>query len=629
VIPRWAVEELAGRVRGVKDPAQRGGMVDRAAKEYGVSRATVYRKLAAHDGKKGSLRITAEERAWALEIAGYLKLTMNQKGIAPSTETAIRELTRMGKLPAAGCEGMKGLREGGREARGRDEGSEGGRDRGQGKDEGIEGGRERGRTEGGADIADCRVQTANRKVGDGGGDGGYCISRQRADVVLAALSLTKRHIRAGRPCVRLLSPGPNTWGQCDATVASAFYLENMRVGLASEYEKNPREKTKLLLCCYVDHYSGCIFARAYEAQGESTALMVRFLYDAWRDKGDPGFPMHGVPWNVYTDQGPAWKSKPMQTLFSHMFVTWHGHAPGNARATGSVERRFLDTARFEAMLRGRLAFGHHVELAEFNSWLYEWCVDQNNRQCTTIAGKTRFEAWSSIAEDEIRQVPKWETYLNLTAVGEMRRKVSPYMSVSLDGREYFVGAPDLVGEYVDVYRAVDGKVHVKNGNEIIGPLNPDVPANVLGVEGRRAPLSRGEKNLREAVAAAEEMGMRRQDIAYVRGGESDIFIPRPGRKMRVQPVVGRRPAVAAKTELAAKDWLAQRFGSLSELDWEVLVRLEGTIRELLGENGEVTEDELAAMLGLLEEARQKTVRLAPEVEALRTLGAEGSEQDGR
>ena len=567
------------------------------AERYHVSTATVYRRLARAEGRKAEVQVTPEERGWAMEVAGYLKLTMNQKGIAPSTETAIRELSRMGRLA-----------------------------KGQG---------ERGNGQVGEGIRSGRDSSSSDSLGMTKG-----ISRQRMDAVMKALGLRKRDIQAPKPCVRLVAEAPNTWGQADATVASMFYLENSWLGWASEYRKHQPQRTKVLLCSYVDVFSGCLFAKMYEAEGESASLVVKFLYDAWGEKPDVGMPMHGVPWNLYTDQGPAWKAKHMQTLMHHLLVDWKGHMPGNARATGKVERRFLDTARFEALIRGRLAFGHKAQLKEINSWLHEWCVEQNNRPVTWARGQarggaekgdspseqrderaavqspfsaklTRNQAWSEcIRDEEIRRVPDWDTWINLTSVGEQRRKVSQYMAVNIKGDEYYLpNRPDLVGEYVDVYRGVDKRVYVRHEGTVYGPLEAGVPVNVLGIDHRRAPLSMTERNLKEAMASVQDHGMKPIDIAYVRTEESEAFPQRSGREIGLEGKEGTQATkgTAVRTYLEAKDWLVARVGSLAGLDWEALAGLERSIDGLLEQCGEITERELEVLALAIEQERGEGV----------------------
>lgn len=575
---------MAERLNGSR---AQGKLVKEYAERYSVSTATIYRKLQKAEGKVSAVRVTAEERAWAMEVAGYLKLTTNQKGIAPSTETAIRELARMGRLAGVGGQGS------------------------------------------------------------GVGGGSELPSRQRMDLVLKALGLRKRDIQSRKPCVRLAAEAPNTWGQADATVASMFYLENSWLGWASEFRKNSPQRTKVLLCSYVDVFSGCLFAKMYEAEGESASVVVKFLYDAWSEKPDVGVPMHGVPWNLYTDQGPAWKAKHVQTLMHSLMVDWKGHMPGNARATGKVERRFLDTARFEALIRGRLAFGHKAQLAEINSWLAEWCIEQNNRpadriiqssesrvqspelrartghpqitQITQIgsAGRgtrgriTRNQAWSEhIRDEEIRRVPDWETWINLTAVGEQRRKVSQYMAVNIKGDEYYLSnRPDLVGEYVDVYRGVDRRVYVRHEGHVFGPLEPNVPVNILGIDHRRAPLSMTERNLKEAMASVQDHGMKPIDIAYVRSEEAEVFPQRSGREIEIEGSRGQgikgSSGRTVRNYLEAKDWIVARVGSLAGLDWEAMAALERTIDGLLEESGEITERELEMIAEGIEGEREE------------------------
>lgn len=535
MIPSWAVDGLALRVRGAPRDVRAAAVLE-AARQFGVSKATVYRKLQALDGRKPQTRVSEQERTWAMEVAGLVKTTMNQKGIAVSTGMAIRELERMGKL-APGA-----------------------------------------------------------------------LRRQRADELLRALGVTRKKMRQPRPCVRMTAAGPNAAHQVDFTVASAFYLENMWIGLEDEYKKVKRaDRTKLLIGSCKDMYSRCMFAKAYPAKGESAELAVRFLFDAWSEKPDLGFPFQGVPWHTYTDQGPGMKAGPVQTLLDKLFVDWTGHAAGNSRATGQVERTFLDTARFEALMRARLACGHRVSVEEFNSWLFEFCVDSNSLPHPRFRDRSRFEVWQTI--EDLRRCPEWDVFVNLTAVGEMRRKVSPYLSISLAGKEYFVGVSDLVGETVDVYLSADKQVWVQFEKRVYGPLAEGVPENVFGAEVKQAPLSQSERNVKEALAAAERMGFNRANLAYVRAEHAQVFVPKAGRKIQHKGGVGQadehgRPRTdtdaepVAFTEVwEAKRWLADRVGSLAELGWEALASVEGTLETLLERDGRIEVRSLEEIVG--------------------------------
>lgn len=348
-------------------------------------------------------------------------------------------------------------------------------------------------------------------------------------------------------------------------------------------------------------------------------MAVRTLYDAWRDKGDPGFPFHGVPWHLYSDQTGALKAGPAQALFDNLFVTWVGHMPRRPTATGLAERRIQACQKWETVIRGRQAFGYPFGLKEFNSWLYEWCVDENNRAWrgptrtstdehgrTQTRKLTRFQAWATISDESIRRCPEWDDFVRLSAAGEDTRRVSQYMSIQWDNESLYLGsaAVEVIGEKVHVYRMADGQMFAKHGGRVFGPLKDRPPVNVMGVDYEQPRLTESERNLRAARAAAVGIGMKAKDMAHQRDPESEMFVPREGRRIEIEGTEGTQGTKGAvKTALAAKDWLVGRCGSLAGLDWEAMAALERTIDGLLEDCGEITEAELEEIAKAVESER--------------------------
>jgi len=450
------------------------------------------------------------------------------------------------------------------------------------------------------------------------------------DAVMGEMGLTKKHMHKPKACRRLIAAAPNDWHQVDWSPAGMFYLENGWVGVTPNYKKDTTMKkgrTPIRIGMVVDMFSGCCYAKAYEAAGESTELAVSTLYDAWRDKGDPGFPFHGVPWHLYSDQTGALKSGPSQALLDNLFCKWVGHAARRPTATGLSERRIQSCQRWETVIRGRQAFGYQFSLREFNSWLHEWAVDENNRAWrgpgatrtnTDEQGRsqttkmTRFQAWSSAISDEnIRRCPEWEDFVRLSAAMEDTRRVSQYQTIQWNGETMFLGdgAVEVIGERVHVYRMANGKQYAKHGGKVYGPLAEGAPVNVMGIDYKQPRLTESERNLREARESAAGIGMKAKDMAHIRDEKSETYPLREGRTIEAADG-GEIPRCArndsgrsVKNYLEAKDWLVARCGSLAGLDWEAMAALERTIDGLLETEGEITGRELEMIAESIESER--------------------------
>jgi hypothetical protein len=118
------------------------------------------------------------------------------------------------------------------------------------------------------------------------------------------------------------------------------------------YYKNKPQYFKLIkkvLLRYVmtDHTSGTIYLRYYYVRGEDTHTLVDFVWNAWAPKPDPGgFPFQGVPEILMTDPGAANISAAFRGLMKNLKVNLIVHAPGAARAKGSVETAHAFVERY-------------------------------------------------------------------------------------------------------------------------------------------------------------------------------------------------------------------------------------------------------------------------------------------
>lgn len=369
-------------------------------------------------------------------------------------------------------------------------------------------------------------------------------NRARIDEVARVLGLDERHMRMPKPCVRLTTPGPNTWVQVDFTVAQCFYLKNMRVHFRNILTKKEPKK-KIILGTYVDMYSGCKFWYAYEATGENTRDATDFLFQAFSKK-NATFPMYGVPWNIYCDQGSPFKSKYFRNLLDRLGVNLHLHLPGNARATGMAEKSFQQVQKFEALLKIRVHPKDWPSIEDFNRWLFEYAVDENNkavgRSVKGIEYKARFKKWCEIHPDDLRLCPPKEIFMNLTAVGQKQRLVHPELCIYYGNKAYWVGIADLCGEKVDVFINVDGKLWIQHPFVgFYGPLEEGVKANMMGVDFERPERTYWEINRRNAIEIVEEKGIGTSGQYYSR--ESEQVYPFKKSPEEIRPSEDRRYSV--------------------------------------------------------------------------------------
>ena len=189
----------------------------------------------------------------------------------------------------------------------------------------------------------------------------------------------------------------------------------------------------------VEHASGCIAVRFYVG-GETTANLLDFLmwvmtqrHDA---KGTP-MPFHGVPYMLYSDQGGMFKSGPVRSFCSAMGIRQQWHAPGNSRATGSVE---VAQNIVERGLESRLRYIDRASLSVpiLNALAETWMHAYNGTRKHGRHGMTRYALWSTIASEHLRLAPPMEIMRELPSSLSEARTVSADMQVSYQGTPYSV-----------------------------------------------------------------------------------------------------------------------------------------------------------------------------------------------
>ena len=230
---------------------------------------------------------------------------------------------------------------------------------------------------------------------------------------------------------------------------------------ASGYKNKPLgpERLRVLVYALWDMCTGVVRSRYCVARGERSIDALEFLCWALAQHDDPRIPMHGVPDDLWSDQGPLFKSGPAADLLDRLDINLVSGAPYAKERMGGVERSHRTRwARFERVLF--LRDSETIRLSELNARLCEFEIEHNASRPsrTPVAGRaaSRTAAWIALtngrpADHPLRKLPP-DPIETLSQVA--RRKVDRNGIVHWDGVEYEVAR--LHSCWVVARRAIDG-----------------------------------------------------------------------------------------------------------------------------------------------------------------------------
>lgn len=404
------------------------------------------------------------------------------------------------------------------------------------------------------------------------------------------------------PAVELKSLHPNHVWQIDASLCVLYYLNartdaesGLQVMDRDKFYKNKPGNLKRIEADRVwsyevsDHYSGAIFVH-YVLGAESGAnLAESFIAAIQKREGDP---LHGVPFILMMDMGSANTSGLFANLARRLQVKTIAHAPGNARATGQVEKaRDLIEKSFESGLRLRPV----RDLDELNAQAQRWARWFNANKVHSRHGKTRYDQWLTIAPEQLRLAPPVELCRELLTHEPETRTVTDTLTVSFKGREFDVRAVPgvMVGEklrialnpYVlDAATVVDTGA---DGNEALHTIPLVVrneagfraDGNVIGEDWARPADTALDGNRKEVERFAmdattdEEAEAKRKAKTVPFGGRIDpfkvieqaperIFLPRRGTELATT-VTTTQAAARVLSQFEAAKALAARGVAMS------------------------------------------------------------------
>ena len=319
---------------------------------------------------------------------------------------------------------------------------------------------------------------------------------------------------------------------------------------ASGYKNKPLGPDRLRLVVYGiwDMCTGYTRAIAMAALGENFLDGMESICDMLSETGDPARPLHGVPDDMWADNGALLKARATADLLARLEIAAIAGKPYAKERMGGVERPWRTLwSRFERSLF--LCGEPTIRLSELNLRLQRFEARENalRPSRTPVAGRpaSRAAAWIALTNaraphNPLRKLPADPLR---TLVREARRKVDQSGIVRWGGVEY--ECADFHDCWVTVRRAIDGSgdlVAIEESTKKTGVATVWAPRPYGDI--RTAPKTELEK-LREC---DEPLPL------------ADPYAERPGADNVVSMPARSAPAAPLENPMEARD----RFASLAE-----------------------------------------------------------------
>lgn len=544
---------LARALRGASH-GEKGALVDRAAVELGMSRATIARKLkgVTVDSKARKRRAdagdTALTRAEAEKLAALMIETTRKNGKRlMSLEQAVEILRSNGEIEAERVDGRTG------------------------------------------ECVTLSVSAIGR--------------------ALRAYNLHPDQLLAPAPATSLRSPHPNHCWQIDASLCVLYYLDNGRgrdkglqvMGEAEYYKNKPGnlqriERMRVWRYAVTDHASGALYVE-YVLGAESGENLAGCFINAMQKRHDHD-PFHGVPRMVMLDPGSATTGALFRNLCRSLQVELIINEAGNPRAKGQVEQAHnIIERQFESGLKLRPVHS----LADLNGLAWAWMRAFNGRSIHSRHGMPRYGAWLKITPTQLITAPAVDVCRELAVAEPVSRKVTDKLTVSFGGHQFDVSTlPDvMVGETIMVtrnpWREDRAQIVVVGGDgrdtfHLVERIERDafgfaVTAAEIGSEYKRhaeTPAQAAAKAVEQVAmgadtAAAVEAARKARTLPF--GGRIDPYkpvtdtelphyLPRRGQAHNLVPpvvvpvVLGHVEAARRLKDRVGDDWTADRYRAL-------------------------------------------------------------------
>lgn len=382
---------------------------------------------------------------------------------------------------------------------------------------------------------------------------------------LKAYGLHPDQILRPAPAAAMASLHPLHLVEIDASICVLHYLSNV-TGLqvmehAQFYKNKPKNLERIAAervwrYLVVDHYSGAIFCH-YVLGAESGANLVEAFIQFCTPRkfvGSDGAvetdPFHGVPFNAYVDQGSANTGAQFKSLARRIGMTVTAHAPGNARATGAVEK---PQDIWEKNFESALGCEPIASLEELNAAAALYARWFNATRRHTRHGQTRTDMFLTIAPEQQRLAPTPELLRRLATHKPEERKVEawPGASIRFEGKVYDVSSVPgvMVGEKLHVTYSPWQAGHVSivqhdaQGNELLLAV-PEIAFNEAGFPSNAAVF--GEEFKRPADTVLQTNAKLLERLAMGEDTDTAAAAARKGRRLalggEVRPLAEAREA---------------------------------------------------------------------------------------
>ncbi|MYE01629.1 MAG: transposase family protein [Alphaproteobacteria bacterium] len=344
------------------------------------------------------------------------------------------------------------------------------------------------------------------------------------------------------------------------------------------YKNKPvaADRLRLLSVGVWDMCTGCVRARYVVGRGESAPVVLKALCEVLRPTGDPERPLHGVPTDLWSDQGPLFKSRAGRDLVERLDMTLVTGAPYQKTRMGGIERSWRTLwGRFERslVLPGFVS----ILLSELNARYDEHERRENRRAARVrVDGRrvSRAVAFTALARrrpEPIREMP--ENAFETMAQERDRAWVDASGIVRWDGEFEVKG---WHSRHVTARRAMDGSGGLVLTDLATGERRQALPYRPRPYgEVRAAPRTPAERAARRVSATGADPYAARRPAASV---------PLPARS--APPAELENPLDASPPPLAKGEGiriLQQAYGlpipEAARVQAERLIEEEGLDRE--------------------------------------------------